>query len=83
MFPVLCLRWAQLGVKLLSKVPSCSMLELTWTFMCTTWLQFHLKVTTDFVVFSLRTLFPLLPNSLSVHLLSSGLPWIGHGVTRA
>ena len=33
MFP-LCLRLAQLGVKLSPKVPSCGMLEPTWTSMC-------------------------------------------------
>ena len=31
---MLCLRWAQLGAKLSPKVPSCGMLELTWTSMC-------------------------------------------------
>ena len=39
-FPMLCLCWAQLGVKLLPKVPNCGMLELTWASMCITWLQF-------------------------------------------
>ena len=38
MFPILCLRQA-LGVMLSPKV-SCGILELTWTSMCITWLQF-------------------------------------------
>jgi hypothetical protein len=44
MFPVLCLRWAQLGVKLSPKVPSSAVLEMTWTFMCITWLQFGIHL---------------------------------------
>ena len=37
MFPMLCLRWAELGVKLSPKLPSYGMLELTRTSMCITW----------------------------------------------
>ena len=44
MFPVLCLRWAQLGVKLSPKVPSSAVLEMTWTFMCITGLQFGIHL---------------------------------------
>ena len=34
----------QLGVKLSPKVPSCGMLELTWTSMCITWLQYGIWI---------------------------------------
>jgi hypothetical protein len=33
MFPVLCLGCAQLGAKLLPTIPSCAILDVTWTFM--------------------------------------------------
>ena len=40
LFHMLCLRSAQLGAKLSPKgPPSCTMLNMTWTSMCTTWLQ--------------------------------------------
>jgi len=42
--PMLCLHWPQLGVKLLPRVPSCGMLELTWISMRITWLQFGIHL---------------------------------------
>ena len=43
--PQCCVSLGQLGVKLSPQVPSCGMLELTWT-SCITWLQFgtHLEL---------------------------------------
>ena len=37
MFPMLCLRWAELSVKLSPKLPSYGMLGLTRTSICITW----------------------------------------------
>jgi len=44
MFRMLCLRWAQVGVKLSPQCPSCATLDVTSASMCITRLQFGTHV---------------------------------------